>query len=112
MDINTDSDYLAKVSDERGKKLQVEYEEVMKYGSLRHDEKAAEYVGGAKPRGLFNRHADKNKFYEGNIFIALDAPTVASAIYNGQEVPKSAYTDIAEKAEARRDRLQMRTNFD
>lgn len=111
MDINKDSKYLAKVSDDRGKELQAEYEEVMKYGSLRHEANAQEYVGRATARGLFNRHADKNKFYEGNVFIALDAPTVASAVYNGQEIPKGAYTDITERAEIRRDRLQMRTNF-
>lgn len=111
LDLNKDSKYLSKVSKERGKELQLEYEEVIKYGSLRHEAKAPEYVGHPELKGLFNRHADKDKFYEGNVFIALDASTVASAIYNGQEMRKDDYVDITEQAELRRDKMQMRTNF-
>ena len=51
MDINKDSKYLAKVSKDRGRDLINEYEETMRYGSLRHEAKAKEYVGHAKPRG-------------------------------------------------------------
>lgn len=111
LNINPDSRYLTKVAKDTGRELRDIYEEAVKYGVVNHEKNAQEVVGRREFTGLFNNHADKDSFYTGNVFVALDSPTVATAIYNGQEVPKESYTDITQKAEIRQDQLQVRTNF-
>lgn len=85
--LDTTDAFLSSVDRETGKQIKTDYENATMY-YMPHGKELD------KNKLVDQARARKGRFYRGNIFIPITGKTIGTHLTSGQEIPKSAYSDV------------------
>lgn len=85
--LDTTDAFLSSVDRETGKQIKADYENATMY-YMPHGKELD------KDKLIDQARARKGRFYRGNIFIPITGRTIGTHLTSGQEIPKSAYSDV------------------
>lgn len=85
--LDTTDAFLSSVDRETGKQIKADYENATMY-YMPHGKELD------KDKLVDQARARKGRFYRGNIFIPITGRTIGTHLTSGQEIPKSAYSDV------------------
>lgn len=85
--LDTTDAFLSSVDRETGKQIKDDYENATMY-YMPHGKELD------KDKLVDQARARKGRFYRGNIFIPITGRTIGTHLTSGQEIPKSAYSDV------------------
>lgn len=85
--LDTTDVFLSSVDRETGKQIKADYENATMY-YMPHGKELD------KDKLVDQARARKGRFYRGNIFIPITGRTIGTHLTSGQEIPKSAYSDV------------------